>query len=210
MKIKIERQNRKTVCLKVIDSENAVLKIPKNYSNKKTEEFLNSKRAWLEKVSNKLNYAEKMEKEFDFVNFVYFNSKPIMRTTDLCLDFKSMTRSEKAVAIRKCYLGLFSELEKQVEAFSLKTGLKYNEIKVTDSARIWGSYNSNGVMKLNYKLVILPSNLVEYVIVHEFCHSKFMNHKPQFWHIVEQFLPDYKERRKELKNYAFVLKKGIF
>lgn len=210
MKIKIEKQKRKTVCLKVVDSQNAILKVPKSYSDAKVEEFLKSKSVWLERTSAKLKQREMMSKEFDLAKFVYFDAKKVMQTSQLALGFEQMPKSKKENVVKKAYLSMFAKLQEQVESLSIRTGLKYVELKPTDSVRIWGSYNSKGVMKLNYKLVILPQNLVEYVIVHELCHSKYMNHKPQFWQEVSKFLPDYKFRRKELKNFSFLLKRGIF
>ena len=64
-------------------------------------------------------------------------------------------------------------------------------------------------MKLNWKLLILPRNLAEYVVCHELCHSLHMNHQPKFWKAVEKICPDFKTRKKELSKYGFLLKNGF-
>lgn len=206
MKIKLIKEKRKTIVLKVIDSNNAVLKVPKTISDKKIEEFLKSKENWLKKTSTRMKDNESFSTDFDFEKFIYLNGKPFVSTKEISLEFDKLDSEGKKEEIRKYYLSMFWKLEELADKLSSETGLKYNEIKMTDSVRIWGSYNSKRQMKLNFKLLILPENLIEYVIYHELCHSIHMNHKPQFWKDLEKICPNYKALKKELNKYSFVLK----
>ena len=61
--------------------------------------------------------------------------------------------------------------------------------------------DGKGNLNFNWKLVLLPEELIDYVVVHELAHRKEMNHSPRFWEIVKQQIPDYKERRKRLREY---------
>ena len=63
----------------------------------------------------------------------------------------------------------------------------------------WGSCSSAGNLNFNWKLVLMPPELLDYVVVHELAHRKEMNHSPRFWAIVERELPDYCNRREKLK-----------
>ena len=65
----------------------------------------------------------------------------------------------------------------------------------------WGSCSSKGNLNFNYKIALLPSSLADYIIVHELCHLKEMNHGERFWSLVEKQMPQYKQLRKELKKY---------
>ena len=206
MKIKLIKEKRKTIVLKVIDSNNAVLKVPKTIFDKKIEEFLKSKENWLKKTSTRMKDNESFSTDFDFEKFIYLNGKPFVSTKEISLEFDKLDSEGKKEEIRKYYLSMFWKLEELADKLSSETGLKYNEIKITDSVRIWGSYNSKRQMKLNFKLLILPDNLIEYVIYHELCHSIHMNHKPQFWKDLEKICPNYKALKKELNKYSFVLK----
>lgn len=206
MKINLIKEKRKTIVLKVIDSDNAVLKVPKTISDKKIEEFLKSKENWLKKTSTRMKDNENFSTDFDFEKLIYLNGKPFVSTKEISLEFDKLDSEGKKEEIRKYYLSMFWKLEELAEKLSSETGLKYNEIKMTDSVRIWGSYNSKRQMKLNFKLLILPENLIEYVIYHELCHSIHMNHKPQFWKDLEKICPNYKALKKELNKYSFVLK----
>ena len=64
----------------------------------------------------------------------------------------------------------------------------------------WGSCSSKGNLNFNWKLVLLAPELLDYVVVHELAHRREMNHSKNFWKIVEAELPDYRERRRRLKE----------
>ena len=65
----------------------------------------------------------------------------------------------------------------------------------------WGSCSGKGNLNFNYKIAFLPSELQDYIIVHELCHLKEMNHSQKFWDLVAEQIPDYKERRKKIQMF---------
>lgn len=73
-------------------------------------------------------------------------------------------------------------------------------VHIRNQRRRWGSCSSKGVLRFNWRLAMLEPDLLEYVVVHELCHLTHMNHSPDFWGLVGEHLPDYKERRKLLKE----------
>jgi len=82
-------------------------------------------------------------------------------------------------------------------------GFKFNRIAIRNQRRIWGSCSKKGNLNFNYRVIFLPSHLADYIIVHELCHLKELNHSRNFWELVERGMPEYKKIRKELKNYHF-------
>jgi len=64
----------------------------------------------------------------------------------------------------------------------------------------WGSCDRQGVLKFNYQLMLLPKPIIDYIVVHEICHLKELNHGPRFWKLVAQEIPDYAKRRKWLRQ----------
>ena len=66
----------------------------------------------------------------------------------------------------------------------------------------WGSCSSLGNLNFHWKLALMPEEVLDYVVVHELAHRKHMNHSPLFWKEVEQILPDYKVRRKWLRDHG--------
>jgi predicted metal-dependent hydrolase len=70
----------------------------------------------------------------------------------------------------------------------------------------WGTYSRKGHVSLNLWLILAPVECLDYVICHELCHHKIMNHGPLFWDLLNRLMPTCKERRKELREYAFALR----
>lgn len=209
MKVEIVREKRKTMVLSLVDADTAVLKVPKSLSEKKVAEFLASKQKWLDDKAKMLKQNEDFSKGFDLMGSFYLFGEKVDSFDNLIFGFGDLSDKDKCVKIRKIYLSHFSNLEEMTKQLSEQTGFSYDKIKPTDSTRIWGSYSVKRVLKLNWKLLLLPQHLVKYVICHELCHSKHMNHKPQFWQAVGRIYPDFKTAKKELNQYAFLLKSAL-
>ena len=92
----------------------------------------------------------------------------------------------------------------RVEYYASRMGVTYGRITIREQKTRWGSCSSKGNLNFNWKLVRLPRELLDYVVVHELAHRKEMNHSRAFWAVVEAELPDYRERRLMLKKLGVV------
>jgi len=88
----------------------------------------------------------------------------------------------------------------RVEHLSRKTGFVYNKVSVRGQKTRWGSCSARGTLSFNYRLAQFKKEVIDYVIIHELCHLKEMNHSKIFWKLVERFCPDYKYLKRELRN----------
>lgn len=91
---------------------------------------------------------------------------------------------------------------KQAEYYSKTMGVTYGRIAIKNTRTRWGSCSSLGNLNFHWKLVLMPPAILDYVVVHELAHRKEMNHSSRFWAEVEKILPDYRERRKWLKEHG--------
>lgn len=83
-----------------------------------------------------------------------------------------------------------------------ETGLPFVNITIREQKTRWGSCSSRGTLSFNWKLMLAPPRILDYVVVHELCHFKYMNHSREFWNMVGTVLPDYKESRRWLKEHG--------
>ena len=79
-----------------------------------------------------------------------------------------------------------------VHELSVQTGLAYRKIQIRGQRTRWGSYSSSGTVSLNYCLLFLAPEIVRYLLVHELCHSRHMNHSKRYWKLVERYEPDFR------------------
>ena len=91
-----------------------------------------------------------------------------------------------------------SVLSPRVEYWSKTTGLRYQSLRISVAEKRFGSCNSKAGISLTCYLADLPQELIDYVIVHELCHTVHLNHSKDFYSLLSRFLPDYREREKEL------------
>jgi predicted metal-dependent hydrolase len=91
-------------------------------------------------------------------------------------------------------------LPPRAAAFALALGLKPPLVRVRDQKRRWGSCGRQGVLQLNWRLVMAPPELADYVAAHEVCHLLVRGHSPRFWGLVAGLLPDYAARRARLRQ----------
>ena len=91
-------------------------------------------------------------------------------------------------------------IPRRVDYFAPLIGVTYGGITIRNQRTRWGSCSSKGNLNFNCLLMLAPPEVIDYVVVHELCHRRELNHSDRFWSLVEQILPDYKQRQKWLKD----------
>ena len=113
----------------------------------------------------------------------------------LGLERLSVSLSEARVAARELVSALAEE-----EAERL--GVTYRGTRIGDQRTLWGSCSSNGALSFNWRLVLAPLEVLDYVVVHELCHLRVPDHSQRFWTLVEQARPGWREQRDWLREYG--------
>lgn len=94
-----------------------------------------------------------------------------------------------------------SEIVKNnIEKYSNQLGVSPKKVRIRNIKYAWGSCSSKQNITINLKLAKKQEELIEYVVLHEMCHLIHMNHSEKFWELVEKYMPQYKQYRKELKS----------
>lgn len=192
--IKISRGKYKNITLKIDYNGDIIIKASKKVADLYIKNFIESKQKWIQKQLKKIAIINKIKQRYNFRDNVYLFNKEILYLGNKRDFYKNAFTNE--------IVPLVKELAEQCN-------LSYSSINLTNSKRIWGSLNNKKEMSLNWKIVILPKTLIEYIIIHELCHSKEFNHSKNFWNLVSSYLKDYKIRKEQLKKYCFLLQENI-
>ena len=113
-----------------------------------------------------------------------------LEDTATCLDLLRRWLQRKARA----------DLTPWLQRLSQQCDLAYSRMSVRGQTSRWGSCSSHQSISLNYKLLFLPSSLVDYVLIHELCHTVHMNHSKAFWQLVKQYYPECDRAKADLKQ----------
>lgn len=93
----------------------------------------------------------------------------------------------------------------RLDLFAPQLGVHYERLRLSSAGTRWGSASVDGTIRLNWRLVHLRMDMIDYVVVHELSHLRHMDHSPQFWDVVASVMPDHAQRRRALKQAAVPL-----
>ena len=91
-------------------------------------------------------------------------------------------------------------LQEKVSRFARQMGVSYGRITIRSQRTRWGSCSAKGNLNFNCLLMLMPQEVQDYIVIHELCHRREMNHSAAFWAEVEKYCPDYRNCRKWLKD----------
>jgi predicted metal-dependent hydrolase len=94
------------------------------------------------------------------------------------------------------------KIRDRVDYYSRQVGVKPKGIEIKEQEKRWGSCSKGGMVRFNWKIVFAPLSVLDYVIVHELCHLLYPDHSEQFWQKIQSCIPDYKKKRKWLKEFT--------
>ena len=174
--ILFERSNRaRHINISVKPFKGVRVAVPHGVSFDKAKQFAQSKRNWIKKHLDKMRQVEKDHKVFS----------------------KHLPEIDRGKA-RKKLVNRLNELSEQ-------HGFSYNKVAVRNQKTRWGSCSSKNNINLNMKLVRLPDEMIDYVLLHELVHTRIKNHTQAFWTELNKFVGDAKEMRKKMNEYKVVL-----
>jgi predicted metal-dependent hydrolase len=92
--------------------------------------------------------------------------------------------------------------EERLNHYSPQLGVRWTKLSLSNASSRWGSAGSDGAIRLNWRLIHFGQSVIDYVVVHELSHLRVMDHSPRFWSTVESIMPDYPQRKAQLRDEA--------
>lgn len=180
MDVTVIRSRRKTVAIQVNPDLSVVMKVPLRATQRDIERILYEKEAWILKYQ-----ADMLRRKTEYEG----KNEP------------KLTYAE----IRELADKAQRYIPERVSFYAAIIGVTYGRITIRNQKTRWGSCSSKGNLNFNCLLMLAPEEVIDYVVVHELCHRKEMNHSAAFWNEVAKVLPDYRKSVRWLKTDGSML-----
>lgn len=171
--LKLIRSNRRTISLEITPSGQVLVRAPRNMAEAEIQGFVEEKSSWLAK------HLKRREEDMDSL-------QAEGRFTEE--EIEKMLKLAKQV------------IPEKVAYYARLMGVTYGRITIRKQKTRWGSCSREGNLNFNCLLMMVPPEVLDYVVVHELSHRLEMNHSSRFWSQVEKVIPNYRKLRKWLKE----------
>ena len=171
VKYELKRSKRKTISVEISSDARVIVRAPLKMKTKDIDAFLISKSTWIDTHLAKARERAK-------------NALPKLTDSQI----KELKKAAK------------THIPTRVSYFARQMGVEYNTITFRMQKTRFGSCSSKKNLNFNIAILLMPQEIIDYVIVHELAHLKEMNHSARFWAEVDKLIPDYKSRRQWLKE----------
>ena len=173
MTVELIRSRRRTLSVQVRQDGSVLVRAPMLTSQREIRRFLEKHTDWIERQQLRVRQQAEEAK----------NTPPLSEE-----ELRELTRLARKDLTARC------------EAFAAQMGVSYGRIAIRHQKTKWGSCSSRGNLNFNCLLMLTPEEVRDYVVVHELCHLRHMNHSPEFWAAAEKVLPDYRNAKRWLKQ----------
>ena len=182
---KVIKSNRKSMSIEITKECKVLVRAPYYLSKEHIDIFVKNKNKW---IKDKISEIEALKKAQNMQNIEKLSNEQLANVI------------EKAREI----------IPKKVEKYAKKIGVTYGNIRIKKQKTCWGSCSKKGNLNFNCLLMLMPNKVIDYIVVHELCHRKEMNHSKGFWREVENILPDYKTHKQWLKDNGWYVMEKVY
>lgn len=169
----IQKSRRRSISVSIMADNKVLVKAPYGTTESSVQEFLVAKKSWITK------HIEKQNREVEQAESL------VLLTDD---EVKKIKRQARKI------------IPERVGYWAEKIGVTYGRIAIRLQSSRWGSCAANGNLNFNCLLVLMPSEVLDSVVVHELCHRRHMNHSKEFYAEIDRVFPDYRRWNKWLKD----------
>lgn len=214
-------RTRKTVGIKICRENGLIVHSPKGVKSEEIIKILKTKSSWIVKKLEEVRNIEQriIPKKFvDGEKFLFLGEEhkleilfnPKQKKPKFEIDYGRIlietctTEPDKIKAWFEAWYRTkaLETIGERVLYYQPLLGIKPNLVKVKTQKSRWGTCNSKGNLYFNWKIIMAPIEILDYLVVHEMAHLLHLNHSAKFWNCVGNILPDYKTRRQILKKFG--------
>ena len=212
MNYNLIRSNRRSVALVVDRQGILVVRAPKFAALGEIERFVAQKRGWIEKHQRAAAEFNRRKKQYiEGEKFLFLGQEYPLRIVDghqrrLVFNQREFLLSApQAGAGKELFVRWYRRqagdlFPKRAEFWQQKMGVNYKKLTVTGANTRWGSCSGRGTINFSWRLMAMPPEVIDYVVIHELAHLAHHNHSPKFWDLVGRFCPDFKLSKKWLNS----------
>ena len=171
--VEVRRSKRKSAAIKITADMQIVVFVPLYVSDNEIEKMVISKSKWIDEHMLKVQSTIDERSKLEKITF-----EQVKELADQAVEY----------------------IPKRVKYYAEKENFVYNKITIKNLVSRWGSCSTKGNLNFNCLLMLTPDYVIDYIVVHELCHLREMNHSEKFWAEVEKIMPDYQRAELWLKQ----------
>ncbi len=211
IKYKIIFKKRKSISILLDKDGNIIVNAPKNISKKYIDNFVQSNKKWIE---NNKKVIQQRSKNKTTLLYLGEETKLLISNEDFeNIKFNGINfyisrknKDNSKELLHKFYIDQADKIiKKRIIFYTKKYNFRINKIKISNANTRWGSCGAQNNININWKLIMADKKIIDYVIIHELAHTIEHNHSKNFWGIIENIMPDYKERKDWLRKNGNLL-----
>jgi predicted metal-dependent hydrolase len=214
---RLVRARRRTIALIVERDGSLTVRAPRRVTLRDIEQFIQEKMDWILRSREKMKAViENPKKQYvDGETFLFLGQEYELRLvppqrpalkfdSGFTLSTSAQERGEQAFIkwYKEQALQVFTE---RVNYYAALHGFSPKQVKVNSAKTRWGSCTSTGTINFTWRLVMAPLEVIDYVVLHELAHLKVKDHSARFWKLVQSICPDFKAKRKWLRDHGLTL-----
>ena len=219
--VEVSRTSRKKSASIELTGRGVTVTVPESLSDKRIRDLVTKRSAWikskLQEQSKQPGYRAREYVSGESFPYLGKNYRLKIRKDDqpsvkLKHGYLNVTLAEGASqeAIKNLVEAWYAshalnQLRGKTARLAREIGVSPGKIKVRTYKRRWGSCSSEGDISYNWRIILAPHRIVDYVVIHELCHLRRHDHSKKFWRLVKHYAPDYEHRRAWLKQHAVTL-----
>lgn len=209
---KIIKSTRKSISLAIENNGDFIVRAPLLVDEKAIYKFINQKSEWIikkrtEQIANKPKVFNAMDGEtismLDTEYYIKLCNIARVKVADNVIYLPNNKPKEKLILFLKRLAK--KVITKEIEEVCNRFNFNYKSISINSAKTRWGSCSGGNKLHFSYKLMLCPREVVSYIIIHELCHTRIMNHSRKYWNLVQTYFKNYKDCEKWLKQNRAVV-----